>query len=44
MADSVIQNATPALAVAAVVISYLLDLFQKIGGLFSFATGITSFD
>ena len=30
--------------VAAVVISYLIDMFKKVAGLFSFATGITSID
>ncbi len=28
--------------VAAVVISYILEMFKKIGGLFSFVTGVTS--
>lgn len=30
--------------VAAVVISYLIDMFKKVAGLFSFATDITSID
>ena len=42
--ESVLSNATPAIQVVAAVISYLIDMFQKLGSLLSFATGITSID
>ena len=42
--DGAVSRAVPALQVLAVVLSYLTDIFQRIGGLLSFATGITSLD
>ena len=42
--ENVISRATPAMQVVAVVLSYLTEIFSRIGSLFSFATGITSFD
>ena len=42
--DNILSRATPAMQVAAVVISYLVELIQRIGSLFSFTTGITSFE
>ncbi len=42
--ENVISRATPAMQVLAVVLSYLTELFGRIGSLFSFATGVTSFD
>ncbi len=42
--DGVTSRAIPAFQVFAVVVSYLMDIFNRLGGLFSFATGITSLD
>ena len=42
--DGVVSRAVPAMQVLAVVLSYLTDIFERMGGLFSFATGITSVD
>ena len=42
--DSLIERAAPAMQIVAVAISYLMDLFKRIGDIFSFATGITSVD
>ncbi len=42
--ENAVERATPAMQVAAVVISYIIEMFKKISGLFSFVTGITSVD
>ena len=42
--ENVVSRATPALQVLAVVLSYLTEIFGRIGSLFSFAIGVTSFD
>ena len=42
--ENVVSRATPAMQVAAVVISYIIEMFKRISGIFSFATGITSVD
>lgn len=42
--DNIISRATPAMQVAAVVISYLVEIIQRISGMFSFMTGVTSFE
>lgn len=42
--ENILSRATPAMQVAAVVISYLVEIIQRIGSLFSFTTGITSFE